>query len=186
MQRIEQPAVERLGAQVKLDGWWWDEFWRKDSEGVEYLAERTKPIHNLITTNAGILLAGLLANEATFTGGITYMGIGDGDSAWDTAMVQPSFADTTLYSELAREAPDSITYTDGAGVPAVGLSKYIQIKTTYDFSSPANNNYIREFGLFGGTATAVVDSGLMVDAIRHARVYKDSSFKWIRYIRLGL
>ena len=184
MAKIE---VENVRATLKLEGWWWDEFYKKSPETGEDVLFKTSPItKNLITIRAGFLLAGLLANEASFTGGILQHAIGIGDPAWDTAMVQPNYADTTLYDEVARLAPDSISYTDASGSPVVGLSNWIQIKTTFDYLSPANGQYIREQGLFGGDADLTLNTGQMIDAIRHSRIYKDSTFKWIRYIRLGL
>lgn len=184
----EQTPLERLGAVLTLRGEWYDEFYVRGEEGQDVLKERTEITHNAILVGAGKLIAGLLANESTFTGGLLYLALGKGDPLWDTAPVNPSFSDVALYDELGRQAPDAIAYTDAVGDPAPPstITNFIKVTTTFDYVHAINGNYIREMGLFGGDATGLADSGLMLDAIRHAKVYKDSTFKWIRVIRLGL
>lgn len=177
-------TVDRLPATLR--GFWWDEIWEKDARGVEHLVEITPVKHNLITVNAGVLLAGLLANDGGFLGGLTYFAIGEGDAAWDTLPVDPAYADVALVAELARVVPTSIAYTDSDGNPLVGRSNWIKIMGEFDYASPANGHYVREMGLFGGDATAAADSGQMLDEIRHTKRYKDATVKFIRYIRLGL
>lgn len=65
----------------------------------------------------------------------------------------------------------------------------VEVTTIWDYGIPAdpfNGVYIREMGLFGGTATATVDSGLMLDRITHARIWKDENVKLRRVIDVTL
>jgi hypothetical protein len=43
---------------------------------------------------------------------------------------------------------------------------------------------LREFGLFGGTATASADSGEMVNWISHSRIDKDAALQIQRKVRI--
>ena len=169
----------------EVHGEWKDEIFIKP-EGVEC----KHPDHeecwhkNLVVISGTELLAGLMKNEVSFTGGILYHAIGIGEAAWDTVLVQPSFSDRFLVSELYRQIPDDIYYLDALGDPTATITNRIEAKTTYDYDCPANGNFIREQGLSGGNATGAVDTGLFFDIIHHKSVYKDSSVKIVRYIRL--
>lgn len=76
-------------------------------------------------------------------------------------------------------------------IPEVSVdpTNVIEVKTTWDYglpTDPFNFKYIREQGLFGGTATATVNSGLMADRITHERIWKSSVIKLIRMIDIIL
>lgn len=61
----------------------------------------------------------------------------------------------------------------------------IEVRTTWDYGNPSdvfNFKYIREEGLFGGTATATADSGFMLDRVTHDRIYKDCTVKLVRFL----
>jgi hypothetical protein len=64
------------------------------------------------------------------------------------------------------------------------LTDKIEIKTVFSFGDGTDGFYIREQGLFGGDATAAVDSGVMINALRHPPIWKDSTVKIVRYIQL--
>lgn len=170
----------------KIKGVFKDEIWKKDGNGVPYLDQVTDPTENLIVTAASQLLAGLMLNESTFTGGILQHAQGEGFVAWDTLLPDPTLGQTQLNVELARIAPDSIVYLDGASLPTLTITNTIQIKTTYDFLTPSalNGKFIREQGLFGGDATGTINSGFMIDAINHVKIFKDSSIRIVRFIDL--
>ncbi len=103
---------------VKIDGWAWDEVYEKGPDGKDVLVERTRVVHNLQVDNSIILVAGLLAGDLGFTGGITWHAQGSGSPSWDPGMgPAPSPTDTQLVSEQGRKQPDFIIYcTVTAGV----------------------------------------------------------------------
>ena len=74
-------------------------------------------------------------------------------------------------------------------VPEVSVdpTNAIEVRTTWDYgtpSDPINYKYIREQGLFGGTATGTVDSGLLIDRVTHERIFKAPTTKLVRMIDL--
>ena len=78
---------------------------------------------------------------------------------------------------LNNAAP--ITNLPTGGVPSSKLEITVNI-----LSGEANGLSLREFGLFGGTATIAFDSGEMVNWIVHSRIDKDSSLEISRVIRI--
>lgn len=180
---------------LEFDGQCIDDIYKKDKNDNEYLYEtKIQDIkikiftQNLVVNSVRSLLAGLLANESSFTGGILYHALGHGDSSWDTSVPDPNSGDTSLYDEHFRKTPDSITYLDGSNnvVPwSISVSK-IEITTTFDYTDSGANGSIREQGLFGGNATVTLDSGVMVNALRHVEIYKDATIKIVRRIRIQL
>lgn len=64
------------------------------------------------------------------------------------------------------------------------ITDKIEIKTVFSFGDGTDGMDIREQGLFGGDATSAVDSGVMINALRHPPIYKDSTVKIVRYIQL--
>ncbi|HUU60446.1 MAG TPA: hypothetical protein VMZ50_12970 [Phycisphaerae bacterium] len=191
----DQPAGgadrEVADAVRKARGQWRDEVWRRDpATGEVRLVEADDWDPNLIVSTFTNLLAGLLANEGTFLGGILQHAQGSGDSSWDVQLPNPSFDQTTLVAEYFRKAPDSITFVDENGDPVAAgvITNSILIRTDYDFDEAngpgGTGEFIREQGLFGGTATGAADSGLMVNAINHKARFKDDTVKIIRFIQL--
>jgi hypothetical protein len=54
------------------------------------------------------------------------------------------------------------------------VTNVVRVTTTWPYGVPSDpfNTDIREMGLFGGTATATVNSGLLLDRITHAKMEK--------------
>ncbi|MCC6310983.1 MAG: hypothetical protein IT345_08720 [Trueperaceae bacterium] len=179
-------ATERYDAARAVRGRFRDEIYRRGLDGQEVLVAATPLRENLIVGTLPVLLAGLMANEHTFAGGILFHAIGEGLAEWDTGAVgKPDFAQTRLVAEHHRKAPDSITYLDDAGQPVDPVTPTLLVKTTFDYDDAgANGRFIREQGLFGGTATEAKDSGLMVDAINHPAIWKDETIRLVRFIQL--
>lgn len=70
---------------------------------------------------------------------------------------------------------------------STAVTNVIEIRTTWDYgnpSDPINFKYIREQGLFGGTAINVPNSGFMIDRITHERIWKEPTTKLVRFIDL--
>ena len=82
---------------------------------------------------------------------------------------------------------DNTSYYQFVPVVSTTPTNVIEVRTTWDYgdpSDPVNYKYIREQGLFGGTATSVRDSGYMVDRITHVAIWKEPVIKLIRFIQL--
>lgn len=173
------------------EGYWWDKVYKKDKEGNVYLAETTEVKKNLIVSSFKSILAGLLGNEPTFTGGILYHAIGEGETSWDVSLPSPVFEDTTLTNEYYRQEPDDISYKNSLGNPVslVEDASTILIKTTFGFETPThpvNNRFIRTQGLVAGKGTSSINTGLLVDIINHKGLYKDVSVQYERFIEIRL
>lgn len=92
-------------------GMWYDEVYRKDANGEPVLVERTDINKNLITTDFRRLVAGLMLNEGSFTGGVLQHAMGrGGGAAWDISLPSPSFGEVQLTDEFFRKTPDAIVY----------------------------------------------------------------------------
>jgi hypothetical protein len=172
----------------KLHGEWRDTVIRRNPDtGTEEVVEESDWNNNLIVVGMTQLIAGLLANEVTFLGGILQHAQGRGDPSWDVQLPTPQFNATALTDEYFRKPPDSIVFLKDDGSPADPgeVTSRILITTTIDFDE-ANDEFIREQGLYGGTATGALDSGLLANLIFHKARYKDDSVKIIRRIQLIL
>lgn len=182
-----QVPVERYDAVSVVKGIWRDEVYRIDPKtGQEVLVEGSNWTPNKIVGTISKLLAGLMKNDVSFIGGILFHAQGRGLASFDVSLPVPPFSATQLVDEYFRKAPDSIVYLDGLGVPTATPTGSILIKTTLGFleANGVSGEFIREQGLFGGTATAALNSGLMVNLIFHKARFKDAGVKIIRFINL--
>ena len=181
------PKIVKEKVRFGLRGEWRDQVITKDPEtGEERLIEDTGWKSNQIVTNVQPLLAGLMSNEVSFTGGILFHAQGRGNPSWDVTLPTPSFSETSLRDEFFRKEPDSITFIDETSDEPAGSGVYtrvIRVKTIIDFNE-ANGEIIREQGLYGGTATAATDSGLLANLIFHEARFKNDTIKIIRFIQL--
>lgn len=175
---------DRFDSAKVLKGKYRDEVY-KLVDGKEVLVEKTEFKSNLIVVGMPKLLAGLMANEPSFLGGIRYSAQGKGNGAW-TSPPAPTFNSVALMNEYFRKVPDSITYLDSFGAPSAPVTNSILIRTTLDFAEANDTGSvnIREQGLYGGTATGTLNSGLLANLIFHAPRFKDSSVKLVRFIQL--
>lgn len=176
---------DRFDAGKVLKGRWRDEVYRR-VKGHEVKVEDSDWQSNLIVVGMPKLLAGLMANEPSFSGGILYHAQGRGLPSWDVQLPVPQFGSTQLTDEYFRKPPDSITYLDGDGNPTIAVTNSILIRTTLDYpeANGVSGEIIREQGLFGGTATATANSGLLANLIFHRARAKDATVRVIRSINL--
>lgn len=141
--------------------------------------------HNQIQNTFATLLAGMCSQDAAFSG-ITYIALGEGLAGWDLIPPATPYIQTTLVSEGFRKAlvPADFMYLDPAtDLPSATPTSKIEV-TALIANGDANGLSLREFGLFGGTATIAFDSGEMVDWIVHSRIDKDASLEIQRLIRI--
>ena len=126
--------------------------------------------HNLIVNDVLILIMRLLKGELT---GIQYWAVGSGLDSWDNNPVSPLVTETKLTKEIGRKAisssdlvfVDPITFEDSP-TPTTCL----KISSTF-YEEECNGTW-REFGIFGGNATTVKDSGYMIDKKHHSVLEK--------------
>lgn len=140
---------------------------------------------NQIQNSFATLLAAWCRGEAGYDR-ITFVGIGSGNVSWDTTPPTQSYSDTTLTTEYFRKAVTqaNIVYIDPVTNLPTGGTPSSKIEITVTLLTSEANGAMREFGLFGGTATSTLDSGQMVNWIVHSRIDKDSSLEIERKIRL--
>ena len=163
---------------------WRSIIYRKDEKTGEVTKQVTPWKNNLIVDNCYVLQAITFKNEMT---GLQYMTFGQGNPAWDPVPPAPSATDTTLYDEIFRyelQAGDFV-YLDAGLVVVVGPERRIRVTGVLDYGD-AIGSYIREFALFGGNATATLDSGYMANVIRAERFMKTGAIRLEREVILGM
>ena len=140
---------------------------------------------NQIQNTFANLIAGWCRSETGFLR-IGFMGIGSGLVGWDTTPPTQAYSDTTLTTEYFRKAisqPEIYFIDPSTNLPTGGTpSPKIEIDVTLGLAEA--NGTLREFGLFGGTATVTLDSGEIVNWIVHTRIDKDSSMEIDRKVRI--
>lgn len=141
--------------------------------------------HNLVVNNFLKLVMSLLKGETGYKG-IQYWAVGSGASSWDNSMPSPSIDSTKLTAELGR-----VTITAGEIkflTPEYEVSSVPTniIQITHTFGPSDCNGVWREFGIFGGNATATKDSGLMINKRHHAIITKTEEMTIERVMRFTL
>ena len=139
--------------------------------------------HNLVVTSFLNLITYMLKNSS---GGIGYWAVGSGVSSWDSNMPDPVSSATSLTNEIGRAAisPNDIVFLNVSGVSTESPTNILQVKHT--FGTNECNGTWREFGIFGGNATATADSGIMMNKRHHAVLTKTSDMTVERVINFTL
>lgn len=142
--------------------------------------------YNTVVDNASVLIAGLIKRHAGFQGAL-FWEVGEGDGTWnDAAPPTPAKTDFKLFKPLFRKAiaTSDISFIDGSNNVVATPTNRIQI--VVKFATGEANGYLREFGIFGGGADAVVGtlgSGLMINRKTHGVIYKTTGIELERTIR---
>jgi hypothetical protein len=141
--------------------------------------------HNLVVNSVLKLIMCLLKNQSGYSG-IQYWAVGSGASSWDSSMPSPDVNATRLTAEIGRVAiPSSeIVFLDSNNNVSSTPTNIIQI--THTFGTADCNGVWREFGIFGGNATATANSGLMINKRHHAVITKTSEMTVERIMRFTL
>lgn len=141
--------------------------------------------HNLVVNNFLKLVMSLLKGETGYKG-IQYWAVGSGASSWDNSMPSPSIDSTKLTAELGRVAitAGEIKFLTPEYKVSSVPTNIIQI--THTFGPSDCNGVWREFGIFGGNATATKDSGLMINKRHHAIITKTEEMTIERVMRFTL
>ena len=146
------------------------------------LVSKTEWEHNVIVDSISTLLGALFRGETGYSG-IQYVVVGSGQVSWDADGVpDATAAQTDMVSELARVAA-TVSYLDSAN--ALSLTPTSRLSISGVFTSTLGNESWREWGIVGGNATAVADSGLLIDYRTNELVNKTSSDTFLRRVRLS-
>ena len=139
---------------------------------------------NTVVNTCSNLIACLMKSQSGF-GGIQYWAVGSGNpNMSNTNPDTPSVNDTKLQVETFRKAiqASDIVFLDSNNAVTNSITNKIQISVT--FLENEANGELREFGLFGGTATSAKDSGIMINRKIHPLIYKTSGMRLDRIIRI--
>lgn len=138
--------------------------------------------HNMIVSDINKLIASLLKRHPGHTG-LTYWAIGSGQDSWDTNPQSATAEDKRLTTEYFRKAIQlsDIKFINDEGNPVTEVTNRIAITLTFA-TSEANGKW-REFSIFGGDATASINTGLMINHKVHKILTKDDTMTIERQIR---
>lgn len=142
--------------------------------------------HNIVVNSFLKMVMALCKNQQGY-GGIQYWAIGSGAADWDTKTPDPTVYESKLTSEIGRVAipASEIVFLNPADMTQSATpTNVIQIKHMFD-TGDCNGKW-REFGLFGGNATDVADSGIMVNKKHHAVITKTDDMTIERTMRFTL
>lgn len=161
-------------------------------DGREELVEEGR---NLIVNSAYVAIAMMMKESDTALG---YWALGDGDTedsdAWNAGVAAGTTAaaatDVALRQEVFRKAitPADIEYIDSVGTVSATPTNRLQITVWFEENEPSDstNVFLREWGIFGGDATAAADSGLMFNHKVHSTYEKTPFVRLKRVLKLTL
>jgi hypothetical protein len=123
---------------------------------------------NRIVSTAWPLVAALLRGERM--AGIAFCAVGDGAASWDDRAPDDAPDATHLAHETARVpiATADIGYVDAVGGAASTPTHRLSMAVTV--TATTSSMRLREFALFGGEATAALNSGRMINYVIHPRI----------------
>ena len=141
--------------------------------------------HNLVVNSFLNLVMCLLKQQSGYTG-IQYWAVGSGVPSWDTSMPTPELTATRLTAEIGRVpiTADELAFLDQDYKVVSTPTNILQISHT--FGADDCNGVWREFGIFGGNATAVLNSGIMINKRHHSVITKTEEMTIERIMRFTL
>lgn len=165
---------------VQMKGQCIDRIFNKKGELVEEIVG-----HNLVVSSFLNLVMCLLKQQNGYSG-IQYWAIGSGASTWDSNTPSPEIGATRLTAELGRVpiSANEITFLNSNYEEVSTPTNILQIKHTFGASDC--NGVWREFGIFGGNATANANSGIMINKRHHAVITKTEEMTIERTMRFTL
>lgn len=140
---------------------------------------------NTIVNSSRQLIAGLLKNDSSLKG-ILFLALGSGDVEWDMGVPSVNASITHLAAETARFpiTPEQMIYLDEHNVPVRDPARGLEISVSL---GPLQNKMeLREFGLYGGTATGETASGFLINYVIHPLFVMEAGTILTRRIRLVL
>ena len=184
--------VEHVLSHTPLQGYWLHRVWDRSGS----LVDPGKWKRNLIVSKVGSLLAWFMHGGVGAPSGIQYYALGSGLTSWDAAPAYPAATDTQLETELvdggglatSRKVP-TITYLDASLAVVAGPTNILNLSVIYDYNelnsnTPPAQNVWREFGVFGGDASATTpNSGYMINHVVTGAFTKTAQLKVQRTVR---
>lgn len=118
---------------------------------------------NIIVNTASILIARLLKDSSEPTNGISYLAVGSGSGEWNLFdPPAPTTSKTYLENEFYRKSIDVSTFVHPeTGEPTNAYTNIVDYAVTFGEGEAVGP--IVEMGLFGGDATAELQSGTMIN-----------------------
>ena len=141
--------------------------------------------HNLVVNSFLNLVMCLLKQQSGYSG-VQYWAVGSGASSWDSNMPTPELTATRLTAEIGRVpiTADELAFLDQDYRVVSTPTNILQISHT--FGADDCNGVWREFGIFGGNATAVLNSGIMINKRHHSVITKTEEMTIERIMRFTL
>lgn len=149
--KVSQNFKPLKGAEIFLE--------HKDSDGKILTLDKLG--HNEIVDVASLLTAALF-KDPSIINGLTHLAVGTGDGLWNPFNPPaPDILRTTLVTELARKSWSQIYFVDPiTGNPSVARTNVVDFVGSFGIGEAVGA--ITELATFGGDATAILDSGIMV------------------------
>ena len=140
---------------------------------------------NLVVNSFLHLVMCLLKQQNGYSG-IQYWAVGSGSASWDENLINPSLGDTKLTREIGRVpiSPADISFLNSNFDKVSTLTNIIQIEHT--FGTDECNGVWREFGIFGGNASATLNTGIMINKRNHPVITKTEEMTIERVMRFTL
>lgn len=168
--------------ELRMIGQFKDTLKWKSLSGSEKTENRGWSFNQIQDSALNLLTARLLGiEEATHNlfsnvNPIRYMAIGSGEASWGEVVTKP-VTQSTLQNESVRLAltADDCLFLNSSGVALNPQVFSPRFKITRVLGENEANGSLREFGLFGGNATAAINSGIMFNWITHPLIDKDNT-----------
>lgn len=143
--------------------------------------------HNLVVNSFLNLVMCLLKQESGYSG-IQYWAVGSGDDTWDDeeTLPAPNINATRLTAEIGRSqiASSDLAFLDSNYAVSTTPTNILQVSHT--FGTDECNGTWREFGIFGGNATATSNSGILINKRHHRVITKTEEMTIERIMRFTL
>jgi hypothetical protein len=129
---------------------------------VNFRGQEAYKVTNIVTLSASTLLARLMKDPSEPAGGVTYFALGTGAPSWDKfSPPLPTDVQEALETEIERVSPTATKFIDpGSGLETIVATNIVDFD--FDFSEAQAVGFLCEAGLFGGDATASLNSGTLI------------------------
>ena len=146
--------------------------------------ELVQPVsHNVVTERLSIAIACLMKREPGYDG-ILYWALGSGSPSWsEDNPPSPSDTDTGLQNEFYRKEIPTANKVFIDSDNNVSHTPTNRVQASITFNEDEANGKIMEFGIFAGTATSSLGTGLMINHKIHPAIYKSELVRLEKVIR---
>jgi peptide/nickel transport system substrate-binding protein len=145
------------------------------ADGREIMRGAVRP--NIIVYRSLDLIGGLLGNQGSLQG-ILYWAVGSGDESWDAEAPVPERTTLRLVNETFRKRVDPV---QDISYDRETQTLVVQVR----LEAGEVTGTLREFGLFGGDASPMPNSGYLINHVIHPAVEMDDESVHQRELRLS-